>query len=290
MQRATETRSNPTLLLCAAIVLAGPASLAAQDTRWPEPGERVRFVSDSISGDSRVAAVFDESLLLEGDSAATRFVVPRDALRRLEVFRGRTSRLKGLLVGGAAGSLLGTFVAIPCRSQPHYTCRSASALDRTLLGAGVGALVGAVAWGGREIWEEIRLRGAPGRTLLAGRDDDVGTGMDTITREEIAAFREGDAMQIVRRLRPGWLRPRTQATITSAVATAAALDSDSRVVPDPAVYPEVFEGHLHYGPAESLRAFDANEIERLERVSALDATTLYGTGYVAGIIRVITRR
>ena len=207
MQRTTEMRSRWMPLLCAAVALAGPASLAAQDTRWPEPGERVRFVSDSISGDSRVAAVLDESFLLEGDSPATRFVVPRDALRRLEVYRGRTSRLKGLLVGGAAGSLFGTFVAIPCRSQPHYTCRSASALDRTLLGTGVGALIGAVAWGGREIWEEVRLRGAPGRSLLAGRDDGAGTGMDTITREEIAAFREGDAMQIVRRLRPGWLRP-----------------------------------------------------------------------------------
>lgn len=289
MQKATETRRYRIPLLCAAIVFAAPASLAAQDARWPEPGERVRFISDSISGDSRVAAVFDESLLLEGDSLATRFVVPTDALRRLEVYRGRTSRLKGLLVGGAAGSLLGAFVAIPCLSQPHYTCRSASATDRTLLGAGVGALIGAVAWGGREIWEEIRLRGAPGRTLLAGGDD-AGARMDTITREEIAAFREGDAMEIVRRLRPGWLRPRTQATITSALATAAALDADARTVPDPAVYPEVFEGHLHYGSAESLRAFDANEIERLERVSALDATTLYGTGYVAGIIRVITRR
>ena len=290
MQKATETRPHWIPLLCAAVLLATPASLAAQDVRWPEPGERVRFVSDSISGDSRVAAVSEESLLLERDSLATRFVVPTDALRRLEVYRGRTSRLKGLLVGGAAGGLLGTFVAIPCRSQPHFTCRSASAMDRTLIGAGVGAIIGAAAWGGREIWEEIRLRGAPGRTLLAGRDDDTGAGMDTITREEIAAFREGDAMEIVRRLRPGWLRPRTQATITSAVATAAALDADSRVIPDPAVYPEVFEGHLHYGPAESLRAFDANEIERLERVSALDATTLYGTGYVAGIIRVITRR
>ena len=290
MRIATETRRRGNLPLYVAVILAVPTSLAAQDTRWPEPGERVRFVSDSISGDSRVAAVFEESLLLEGDSLANRFVVPTDALRRLEVYRGRTSRLKGLLVGGAAGSLLGTFVAIPCRSQPHYTCRSASALDRTLLGAGVGALIGAVAWGGREIWEEVRLRGAPGRTLIAGGEDDAGAGMDTITREEIAAFRDGDAMEIVRRLRPGWLQPRTQATITSAIATAAALDADSRVVPDPAVYPEVFEGHLHYGPAESLRAFDANEIERLERVSALDATTLYGTGYVAGIIRVVTRR
>ena len=290
MRRATETRRHRILLLCAAVVLAAPASLAAQDARWPEPGERVRFVSDSISGDSRVAAVFDESLLLEEDSSATRFVVPTDALRRLEVYRERTSRLKGLLLGGAAGSLLGTFVAIPCQSQPHFTCRSASATDRILLGAGVGALIGAAAWGGREIWEEIRLRGAPGRTLLAGGDDDDGAGMDTITREEIAAFPDGDAMEIIRRLRPGWLRPRTQATITSAVATAAALDAEARAVPDPAVYPEVFEGHLHYGPAESLRAFDSNEIERLERVSALDATTLYGTGYVAGIIRVITRR
>lgn len=272
------------------LVLSVPATLTAQGANWPQEGDRVRFVSDELSGESRVAALFEESLLLERDSISPRFAVPTATLERLEVYRGRTSRLKGFLVGSVAGSLLGGFLAVPCRSQPHFTCHSVSAKGRVILGGGVGALVGAAVWGGREIWEEIRLRGTPGRSLLADRGDEAGSRMDTITREEIAAFPEGDAMEVVQRLRPGWLRPRTQATISSALVTATALDGNAGAIPDPAVYPEVFEGHLHYGPAESLRAFRSNEIERLERVSATDATTLYGTGYLAGIIRVVTRR
>ncbi len=168
------------------LLLSVPAALTAQGVNWPKEGDRVRFVSDELSGESRVAALLEESLLLERDSISPRFAVPTATLERLEVYRGRRSRLKGFLVGSMAGSLLG---------------------------GGVGALVGAAVWGGREIWEEIRLRGTPGRSLLADRGDEAGSRMDTITREEIAAFPEGDAMEVVQRLRPGWLRPRTQATI-----------------------------------------------------------------------------
>ena len=267
-----------------------PAALAAQDANWPEAGDRVRFVSDELAGESRVAAMLDESLFLERDSSSARFTVPTASLERLEVYRGRTSRLKGFLLGSVAGSLIGGVVALPCMSQPHFTCRSVPARERAIFGVGVGALVGAAVWGGREIWEEVRLRGTPSRPFLADRDDDADNIMDTITRGEIAALPGGDAMEIIRRLRPGWLRPRTQATLSSALGTAAALGADANAIPDPAVYPEVFEGHLHYGPAESLRAFQSNEIERLERVGAADATTFYGTGYLAGIIRVVTRR
>ena len=274
----------------AVLLLSVPTALTAQGASWPKEGDRVRFVSNELSGESRVAAVLEENLLLARDSISPRFTVPTATLERLEVYVGTTSRLKGFLVGSVAGSLLGGFLAVPCQSQPHYTCQSLPAPQRALLGMGAGALVGAAVWGGREIWEEIRLRGTPGRSLLADRDDEAGASMDMIRREEIAAFPDRDAMEIVRRLRPGWLRPRTQATVSSALATASALDGSAGAIPDPAIYPEVFEGHLHYGPAESLRAFRSNEIERLERVSAIDATTLYGTGYLAGIIRVVTRR
>ena len=56
------------------------------------------------------------------------------------------------------------------------------------------------------------------------------------------------------------------------------------------IYPEVFQNDLAYGPIESLRDFGVVEIERMEFIDALDATTLYGIGYMAGIIRVVTRR
>ncbi len=271
------------------LFLWAPAALAAQVSTWPEEGDRVRFVSDELSGESRVAALLEEGLLVEGDSNSDRFAVPTATLERLEVYRGTTSRLKGFLVGSATGSLVGGFLAIPCQSQPHFTCRSVGASERAALGAGVGALIGVAVWGGRQIWEEIRLRGTSSRSLLADRGNEPGI-MNTITRDEIAALPDGDAMEIVRRLRPGWLRPRTQATISSVLGTAAALGAGANSIPDPAVYPEVFQGHLHYGPAESLRAFQLNEIEQLERVSATEATTYYGTGYLAGIIRVVIRR
>ena len=94
---------------------------------------------------------------------------------------------------------------------------------------------------------------------------------DEITREEITAIPESDAYEIVRVLRPRWLRSRNRTTTG-------------------AIYAEVFQDDLPFGPLASLRAFDVSQIDRLEFISSLDATTRYGTGYLGGIIRVITRR
>lgn len=277
-----------------AIWVCGPVDAAPQGTDWPEAGDRLRISSEEISGEYTVAELLAESLVVQTDSASQRFAVPAASLDRLEVYRGETSRLKGFLLGSLAGGLLGGFWALPCTSQPHFTCKRAPPGHRAAIAVGVGALVGAAVWGGREIWEEVRLRGQPtgdfARTLLASQDEEANGNLDTISREEIAALADWDAMEIVRRLRPGWLRPRIQATFRSALSTDAALNDDASPIPDPAVYPEVFEDDFHYGPAESLRQFHAGEIERLERISALDATTRYGTGYLAGIIRVVIRR
>ena len=108
-----------------------------------------------------------------------------------------------------------------------------------------------------------------------------------ITEEEIATIPESDAFEIVRVLRPRWLRPRNAGTISS---LRGAQSGFMGVSGSGTIYPEVFQNDLAYGPIESLRDFGVVEIERMEFIDALDATTLYGIGYMAGIIRVVTRR
>ncbi len=58
--------------------------------------------------------------------------------------------------------------------------------------------------------------------------------------------------------------------------------------PTPA-YAEVYVDGLRYGPLESLYQISTNTIERIEYLSALDATTRYGTGHMGGAILVVIR-
>ncbi len=109
----------------------------------------------------------------------------------------------------------------------------------------------------------------PARNLPGGRSSS-----DPITRSQLLSVPDDSAFGIVRLLRPRWLRPRIQATPGN---------------PAP-IYPVVYVDHLPYGSLESLYGLPSNVIERIEYLSALDATTFYGTGHMGGIIRVVTRR
>ena len=113
--------------------------------------------------------------------------------------------------------------------------------------------------------------GTPGQVGAAPGAGESSSG--NITRDEIASLAEGDAFEIVQQLRSLWLRPRIVGTVGGG-----------------AVYPEIFRDDLRYGPFRSLRDFRSSEIERIELIGALDATTRYGTGYMGGIIRVVLRR
>lgn len=77
----------------------------------------------------------------------------------------------------------------------------------------------------------------------------------------------GDAWQAIERLRPAWLRQR------AGVGSAA-----------------VFLNGQRYGDLGSLRGLPAADLESARFISAADATTLYGTGYPAGIIDLRSRR
>jgi hypothetical protein len=98
-----------------------------------------------------------------------------------------------------------------------------------------------------------------------------GTG-DVITREMIGEPGNENAYTIVRRLRPRWLSPRTQGTIVN---------------PNPS-FPEVYLDNVRYGPIDSLYRIDAVQIDRIEFLSALDATTRFGMGHDGGAIIVRT--
>ena len=163
--------------------------LYAQGPERPEQGDRVRVTLDEGSGGYLVAELQAESLVLRSDPASATFDVPTATLARLEVYRGSTSRLAGFLAGGLAGGVLGTFVAIPCNAgQGHFTCRGIPAGQRILISAGLGALVGFFAWGGRDIWQEVRVPGQlPPATPSRGGRLALGPGASRITREQIAS-------------------------------------------------------------------------------------------------------
>jgi len=96
---------------------------------------------------------------------------------------------------------------------------------------------------------------------------------DLITREQFAELTGENAVEIVQRLRPAWLRARDQGTFGNA---------------EPA-YARVFVDGRDFGPLETLRRFSASEIEQFRYMRAADATTRYGTGYPGGIIEITTR-
>jgi hypothetical protein len=100
-----------------------------------------------------------------------------------------------------------------------------------------------------------------------------GGSSNLITREQIMEVPDGTAQTVIQRLRPAWLRARGQSSLSN---------------PEPA-FARVFVDEMQYGDINSLAGISTTEIESIEYISATDATTRYGTGYVGGIIRVRTR-
>jgi len=98
-------------------------------------------------------------------------------------------------------------------------------------------------------------------------------GPNLITTAQLAEA-EGDAQnlwQVIERLRPNWLVSRA---------------STMRERIDPMVY---LDG-TRFGELESLREIPLTGVLAILRVSAQDATLLYGTGHAGGIIAVSTGR
>jgi len=109
------------------------------------------------------------------------------------------------------------------------------------------------------------------------RDDVGGRGFaNDISNEEIR--RRGnvdpDAYDLIRRLRPNWLVPRGQNSLT--------IESAS--------YPVVYLDAIRHGTLSTLRHITPSEIHRVEFIGTADATTRWGTGHRAGVINIVTGR
>ncbi len=95
---------------------------------------------------------------------------------------------------------------------------------------------------------------------------------NSITREMIDDPSSQNAYTIVQRMRPRWLSPRTQGTITN---------------PEPS-FAQVYVDEVRYGPIDSLHRIAGTQIQRIDYLSSLDATTRYGVGHDGGAIMVWT--
>ena len=108
---------------------------------------------------------------------------------------------------------------------------------------------------------------APG--TAAPRDENL------ITLEEIEATQAPTAFDIIRQLRPRWMvRNRGQRTFNETEAD----------------YAKVFVDEMPPREFDFLREIPRGTIFEMRFIEPREATYLYGTGYNAGVVKVITRR
>lgn len=100
----------------------------------------------------------------------------------------------------------------------------------------------------------------------------TGRSADHVTAEEIGGSTGGDAYELVRTLRPAWLRTRGATTFQNEGAVA------------------VFIDNVPLGGPDALRQIPAGAVLSMEFVGTSAATQRWGTGYVHGAIVVTTRR
>lgn len=113
--------------------------------------------------------------------------------------------------------------------------------------------------------------------LLGGCTTGAGGGTrgnpDLITWEQIEGASAANGYDLVRQLRPQWLRGRGSASLQSGEV----------------LLPVVYIAEIRHGDVESLRAFDVDVLQELRFISATAATTRYGSGHAGGVIRVTLR-
>ncbi len=97
---------------------------------------------------------------------------------------------------------------------------------------------------------------------------------NVILEEEIQSIQATNAYDVIRRLRPHFLQKSGPSTL--------GLGADDDIV--------VYIDDLKYGPVSMLSSISAISISRIERLSAAEATTRFGTGHPHGAIMIYTRR
>jgi hypothetical protein len=95
---------------------------------------------------------------------------------------------------------------------------------------------------------------------------------DLIVRAELDTYSGQGAREVVERLRPNWLRGRGTSSRAGPSSVRVVVDGTSR------------------RELQDLNFIRSDEIESIRRLSAADATTEYGTGFLDGALEVATRR
>lgn len=94
-----------------------------------------------------------------------------------------------------------------------------------------------------------------------------------ITIEELVTFQQLSAYEVVQQLRPRWLMADRAVNVRGSGHQS----------------PKVIVDGMPRGEIDQLRAISVFEIQEIRFLNSGDATTRFGTGYVAGAIEVITR-
>ena len=101
---------------------------------------------------------------------------------------------------------------------------------------------------------------------------------DIISESEITsrASDAANALQIVQKLRPQMLQSRGLGSPTDVTGETAR--------------PRVYVDNISYGDVGSLSNLTATQIREIKFVNSRDATTIWGTGHMGGVILVTTKR
>jgi len=95
-----------------------------------------------------------------------------------------------------------------------------------------------------------------------------------ITEDEIIASLASDAYDAIEKLRANFLTSRGRTSFRA---------NDSPL-------PTVFVDGLKYGPISTLKTIPASSVAEIRLFRSWEATSLYGTGFMSGVIAVTTRR
>lgn len=106
---------------------------------------------------------------------------------------------------------------------------------------------------------------------------------DVITAEEIAKSSANNAYDLVKSLRPAWLRPRGISTGRPTVDAVGEMG-------DPGGGMGVYVDGVRVGGLDQLSNVEAQRIQEMRFLNASDATLKYGTGHTQGAIEVTTKR
>lgn len=96
---------------------------------------------------------------------------------------------------------------------------------------------------------------------------------DLITSAEIAELNVATAFDVVRQLRPEYLRSR---------GTMSIRESQGE-------YAVVYMNGMRLGGPEQLHQIRASDVQTIRYISASDATTRWGTGHTGGVIEVTVK-